>query len=142
MRSESLRRLHVEHPAARNGQARTEINRQIQEFLDRGGQIEVLDIRRESIPVRQFNRGNGEDPRRPSNTSPDCEELDGVVLISAREVAKRLGVVEGTVYCWARAGKLPAPRKDGARLTRWVESEVDEWIAAGLEAGTLPRRRR
>jgi excisionase family DNA binding protein len=49
-------------------------------------------------------------------------------LLTAREVAGRLGLSTETVLSWARAGKLPAFRL-GNRAIRFREDDLDAWLA-------------
>lgn len=48
-------------------------------------------------------------------------------LLTAREVAERLGLTTDTVLRWTRAGKLPGIRLPSGQLRYW-EGELDEWI--------------
>jgi excisionase family DNA binding protein len=59
-------------------------------------------------------------------------------LLTAREVAERLGVFPGTVLRWVRRGELPAIRLPGGAL-RFSERALDEWLAARtVGADTVP----
>ena len=49
-------------------------------------------------------------------------------LLSASELAERLGFAAGTIVDWAEAGKVPA-FKLGGRL-RFHEAEVQAWLEA------------
>jgi prophage regulatory protein len=55
-------------------------------------------------------------------------------LISKPEVLDRVGVTYPTIWTWMREGKFPRSREIGGKVA-WIESEVEEWIAA------LPVRR-
>ena len=59
---------------------------------------------------------------------------EGARLLSKAEVLDRLGVTYPTVWQWMREGRFPRCRVLGGK-SAWVESEVEEWIAA------LPVRR-
>lgn len=48
-------------------------------------------------------------------------------LLTAREVADRLGVHPETVLRWTRRGELPARRLPGGAI-RYREDELDEWL--------------
>lgn len=50
-------------------------------------------------------------------------------FISARTLARVFEVSEVTVWRWAKAGKLPAPRKLGMNTTRFSVGEVRRAIA-------------
>jgi excisionase family DNA binding protein len=56
-------------------------------------------------------------------------------LLTARELADRLGVSVETVLRWARRGKLPAVYLS-SRAIRFREDDVDTW----LEERAAPRR--
>jgi excisionase family DNA binding protein len=59
-------------------------------------------------------------------------------LLTAREVAERLGVFPGTVLRWVRRGELPAIQLPGGAL-RFSETALDEWLAArSVGADTVP----
>lgn len=49
-------------------------------------------------------------------------------LLTARDVAGRLGVSAETVLRWTRAGTLPAIRLPGGAL-RYREADLDGWLA-------------
>ncbi len=55
-------------------------------------------------------------------------------LIYRPELLRRIGLSYPTVWRMMREGKFPRGRAVGAR-TAWLESEIDNWIAA------LPERR-
>lgn len=44
------------------------------------------------------------------------------------EVGKALGVSRATVWRWAKAGRIPQPRKIGMNTTRWDSLEVQAAI--------------
>lgn len=49
-------------------------------------------------------------------------------LLTAREVADRLGVSRDTVLRWTRDGKLPGFRLPGGAL-RYREEAIEAWLA-------------
>jgi excisionase family DNA binding protein len=49
-------------------------------------------------------------------------------LITAREIAERLGVSVETVLRWRRSGKLPAGYRLASGVLRWREDELDRWL--------------
>jgi predicted DNA-binding transcriptional regulator AlpA len=51
-----------------------------------------------------------------------------VRLVSANEVAARIGVTLVTLWSWSRNGKFPPPRRVGTRNIAWLSTDVDEWI--------------
>jgi excisionase family DNA binding protein len=50
-------------------------------------------------------------------------------LLTARQVAERLGVSSETVLRWTRQGRLPGYRI-GGRALRFCEHEIDAWLEA------------
>lgn len=51
-----------------------------------------------------------------------------VQQLTVLEVGKALGVSPATVWRWAKAGRIPQPRKIGENSTRWDSVEVMEAI--------------
>jgi len=51
-------------------------------------------------------------------------------LITATEVAERLGVDVSTVHRWARAGEIPAFRL--GRVVRFDPDAVDAWVSGQM----------
>ena len=48
-------------------------------------------------------------------------------LLTAREIAQRLGVSAETVLRWARRGEVPFIRLPGGAI-RFREDEIEEWL--------------
>jgi excisionase family DNA binding protein len=48
-------------------------------------------------------------------------------LLTARVVARRLGLTTETVLAWVRAGKLPAFRLPGGAI-RFREADLEAWL--------------
>ena len=48
--------------------------------------------------------------------------------LTVLEVGKALGVSPATVWRWAKAGRIPQPRKIGENSTRWDSREVQTAI--------------
>ena len=44
------------------------------------------------------------------------------------EVGQALGISRATVWRWAKAGRIPKPRKIGENTTRWDSREVQAAI--------------
>lgn len=51
-------------------------------------------------------------------------------LLTAREVAHRMGVSLRTVWRWTVTGELPAPvrRGRGGRIVRWKATDIDQFV--------------
>lgn len=54
-------------------------------------------------------------------------------LLRVREVMKKIGFKRSWVYVQMSLGKFPRPVKIGSRSIAWVESEINEWIAAHIK---------
>lgn len=52
------------------------------------------------------------------------------LLLTADEVAVRLGIGKRTVWTWDAAGRLPEPVRIGTTV-RWRAAELEAWTAAG-----------
>ncbi len=61
-------------------------------------------------------------------------------FLNLEQVLSRLGVSRSALYEWMAAGDFPAKVKMGAR-TAWVESEVEAWMLARIEASRSQHRR-
>ena len=48
--------------------------------------------------------------------------------LTDKEVGKALGISRMSVWRWAKAGRLPQPRKLGGNTTRWDSAEVQAAI--------------
>ncbi|MCY9863341.1 AlpA family transcriptional regulator [Vibrio coralliirubri] len=54
-------------------------------------------------------------------------------LIQIREVLMVTGLARSTIYKWMSEGCFPRSVKLNSRSVRWVENEVQEWIACKRE---------
>lgn len=63
------------------------------------------------------------------NTPKHFDELPGSAQVPARTLAALLDVSEVTIWRWAKAGKLPSPRKLGSNTTRFNVGEVREALS-------------
>lgn len=55
-------------------------------------------------------------------------------LLRVPEVMQRTGLSRPTIYRWMVAGTFPKAIPIGASAVGWVESEIDAWIAARVQA--------
>ncbi len=51
------------------------------------------------------------------------------------EVQKRVPYSRSSIYHLASLGEFPKPLNLGARAVAWLESDIDEWIAARVAKG-------
>ncbi len=49
-------------------------------------------------------------------------------LLKGREVAKYLGISQGTFYIMLREGRFPSGIRLGPGTVRWKRSDVDLWL--------------
>ena len=54
-------------------------------------------------------------------------------LITINDVAERVGVSKRTVYRWINEGNFPTPMELSARIRKWTEQEVEDWIKKKVE---------
>ena len=66
-----------------------------------------------------------------AKTSPTASAPHGPLLIDAKEVARRLGLSERTIWRLNILDKLPAPVPVGSKSKRWRAREIGDWVAAG-----------
>jgi excisionase family DNA binding protein len=48
-------------------------------------------------------------------------------LLTAREVAERMGVSLRTIWRWTITGELPAPVRRG-RIVRWKATDIERYV--------------
>lgn len=51
-------------------------------------------------------------------------------LVDVREVARLVGIVERTVWSWAKTGRLPGPALRNGRVVRWRRADLEAWLDA------------
>jgi len=55
-------------------------------------------------------------------------------IIRLPQVKQRIGLSRSSIYALVRAGQFKAPISLGSRAVGWLESDVDEFIAARVKA--------
>ncbi len=53
-------------------------------------------------------------------------------ILRLPEVRQRTGRSRSRIYADVQAGKFPKPINIGPRAIGWIQSEVDDWIAARI----------
>lgn len=48
------------------------------------------------------------------------------------QVKARTGLSRSTIYAYVREDRFPAPVAISTRCVAWIESEIDDWIAARI----------
>jgi prophage regulatory protein len=64
-----------------------------------------------------------------------------LAILRRREVEARTGLGCSTIYDGIKAGTFPAPVKLGPQAVGWVESEINEWLAARVAARDTARKK-
>jgi len=49
-------------------------------------------------------------------------------LLNLEQVCEILSVKKSSIWAWIKNGKFPKPIKIGERNTRWIESEIKDYI--------------
>jgi len=70
-------------------------------------------------------------PTNPTNSSTHSAPPN---LLRRPKVEARTGYSRSTIYALMAVGDFPRPVRLGSRAVAWVESEVDAWISARIEA--------
>lgn len=60
-------------------------------------------------------------------------------IIRLPEVIARTGQSRSTIYERIRQSVFPAPIQLGGRSVGWLESDIDEWIAARVEESRMAK---
>jgi len=68
------------------------------------------------------------DARTPTDARP-------ARFLRLSEVRSRVGYSRASIYRLVNAGEFPRPYSLGARAVAWLETSVDDWIAARVAAG-------
>ncbi|MFJ5436438.1 helix-turn-helix transcriptional regulator [Pectobacterium brasiliense] len=58
--------------------------------------------------------------------------MTDITLIRLPGVMKKTGLRKSWIYLLMKQGEFPQTVKIGARSVAWVESEVNDWIAARI----------
>ena len=65
----------------------------------------------------------------PQSVPAEPTARTGSNWVSAKELAKKYGVCEDTIWKWARAGKIPQPSRIAENgCTRWNLAEVEKQL--------------
>lgn len=63
-------------------------------------------------------------------------------LLRLPQVRERVGLSRSTIYARVANGTFPAPIRIGGNAVAWVDRDVDDWIAAQIEASRAALGRR
>ncbi|ERH51276.1 Prophage CP4-57 regulatory protein (AlpA) [Pseudomonas oleovorans subsp. oleovorans] len=59
--------------------------------------------------------------------------MSEMILLDFNAVSRKVGLSRKTIYCRIREGDFPRQVKIG-RASRWLQHEVDDWIASAAAA--------
>jgi len=62
------------------------------------------------------------------------QNISNEKILRLRTVMGRTGLTRSMAYELVREGRFPRPINLGARAVGWLESEINAWIAARVEA--------
>ena len=51
-------------------------------------------------------------------------------LLRRAEIEQRVGLSRSSLYRLMRSGQFPKPVQIGERAVRWLESEINDWLAS------------
>lgn len=71
---------------------------------------------------------------------PNEVNISGDYLIRIADVVKLCATSRASVYRAIRRGKFPAPVKTFMGASRWVRSEIEQWIAERVQAREAGRK--
>ena len=62
-------------------------------------------------------------------------------ILRLPDVMDRVGLRKSAIYSRIASGEFPAPIPLGARAVGWLETEVDEWLKARIDAARFGREK-
>jgi prophage regulatory protein len=62
-------------------------------------------------------------------------------ILRLPSVKARIGLARSSIYQLVAQGRFPRPIALGSRSVGWLESEVDEWLAAQVARSRQPQKR-
>jgi prophage regulatory protein len=68
-------------------------------------------------------------PAPAGAAAPLPADLAALQLLPVRAVSALIGRSVTTIHDLVRAGRFPAPLRDGTRCTRWQAGKVRQWLA-------------
>lgn len=60
-------------------------------------------------------------------------------MLRRPHVEQRTGLSRSTIYLYIKMGEFPKPYRLGMKTVGWLESEINEWIVARVEANQRKR---
>lgn len=63
----------------------------------------------------------------------------GTRLLRLKDVQDRVGLGRSTIYRWMDEEKFPRPHSISSYCVRWLESDIDIWIASKTSFGVSER---
>lgn len=68
------------------------------------------------------------------------QKATGISILRARDVKARTGLSRSAIYAKIKVGEFPPSISLGTRAVGWPSNEIDEWIAARINAGRKSRQ--
>jgi Predicted transcriptional regulator len=62
-------------------------------------------------------------------------------ILRLPQVKARVGLSRSTIYARIKEGSFPPPIKLGPRASGWLESQVDGWLRARIDASAQGAKR-
>jgi len=54
-------------------------------------------------------------------------------LLTVKDLERKLKVSKRTIWNMLRQGRIPGPVRVGSRSTRWLASDISEWLECGCQ---------
>ena len=68
----------------------------------------------------------------PQSESQEVSDLSRARFLRLGDVQHRVGLGRSTIYRWMGEGKFPRSHSIGGYAARWLESDIDDWMASKL----------
>ncbi|WP_374264686.1 helix-turn-helix transcriptional regulator [Zoogloea sp.] len=63
-----------------------------------------------------------------------AQHQNTLTILRRPQVEARTGLARSTIYDRIKAGTFPAPISLGEKAVGWIESEIDAWLNARIQA--------
>jgi prophage regulatory protein len=68
---------------------------------------------------------------------PRTSGLSGVTVLRLPAVKNRVSLSRSSIYAGIKKGTFPSPIRLGQRAVGWIESSIDDWLAARINAAPI-----
>ena len=62
----------------------------------------------------------------------EISDQPGARFLRLIDVQQRVGLGRSTIYRWMDQGKFPKSHSVGGYAARWLESDIDDWMASKI----------